>query len=179
MSTVTATVTAGQVFNEDSQGRVLVTKQRLNNLGVPTVQVSLTDSVDTEDLKANAVTAAKLSAALQDMIPKLSLGFTDGADGTGVITVQVQDAAGNSLAERFRVRAWIGDTDYGAPVAKTAFTVGTGTLLQTVEDKADLETITDATGLLSVTANIAATGTIYIMAEVDGRIYSVECNITN
>ena len=61
MSTVNANVTPGKVFTEDAEGKVQVTPDGLNLLGVPTVTVPLDDSVATADIQDEAVTNAKLA----------------------------------------------------------------------------------------------------------------------
>ena len=124
-----------------------------------------------------SVGAAKLAAAVQDLIPTITLEGIDNTDGTGEMSIQVTDAAGNALAQRFRVRTWLSTSAYGAPVAQTDFSLATGTQLREITANADYEVISDATGLVEMWI-VAADGTYYVMAEVDGRIYSGSVAIT-
>lgn len=121
---------------------------------------------------------AGLQDAVQDLIPTITLTGTDDADGTGSMAIQVKDAAGNALAERFRLRCWMSTSDFGAPVADTDFSVSAGAELREIIANADYEAISDATGLVVMSINTASDGTYYVMAEVDGRIYSGSVTIT-
>ena len=120
---------------------------------------------------------AGLQSAVQDLIPAITMLATDDEDGTGSVALQIEDAGGNALAGRFRVRVWIGTADYGAPVAQTDFSALTGTELREITADADYEVISDAAGVVEMNI-VAADGTYYVMAEVDGRIYSISAGIT-
>ena len=135
-------------------------------------------AVETAKINDNAVTAAKLASSLQDMIPQITLTGTDDADGTGSMAIQVKDAAANNLAERFRIRAWIADAEFSEPDPQTDFSVTTGEQLREIEADADYEVITDTTGLAIMNIDAATDKTVYVMAEIDGRIYSGSVAIT-
>ena len=110
---------------------------------------------------------------MQDVIPYITITGANDGDGTGSATIQVKDAAGNNLAQRFRLTTWIAETDFDTtPDAQTDFSVTTGT--QKMEVTADAEYVvdTDATGLVVMNINAGGAKTVYIMAELDGRIYS-------
>jgi len=121
---------------------------------------------------------AGLNPAAQDLIPELAMLGTDNADGTGSMAIQARDAAGNNLAQRFRVRCWLSTSEYGAPVADNDFSVHIGAELAEVLANADYEVISDATGLVEMNIDAAANGTYYVMAEVDGRIYDAPASIS-
>ena len=121
---------------------------------------------------------AGLQDAAQDLMPQLPLTGADDTDGTGTMAIQVKDAAGNTLAGRFCVRTWISTSDYGPAVADTDYSVTTGTELQEIVANADYEVISDATGSVTMNIDTADDGTYYVMAEVDGRIYSGSVTIT-
>jgi len=129
-----------------------------------------------DSLHVHAV--AGLQDALQDLMPELAMLGTDNADGTGSMAIQARDAAGNNLAQRFRVRCWLSTSEYGAPVADNDFSVHTGTQLAEVLADADYEVISDAAGLMEMDIDAAANGTYYVMAEVDGRIYDAPASIS-
>ncbi len=119
-----------------------------------------------------AVPTGLAATALQDALPCLVVTGADDGDGTGSATIQAKDAAGNDLAQRFRVRTWIANTDYGSPSAKTDFSVTTGTELAEVIADADYEVICDSGGQVVMNIDLGGAGTVYVLAEVDGRIYS-------
>lgn len=108
----------------------------------------------------------------------LALSGTDNADGTGTMDIQVQDRAGNDIAERFLIRTWIADAEYSAPDAQTDFSVTTGEQIRELTADADYEAIADATGLVTMNIDTAADKTIYVMAEIDGRIFTGSIAIT-
>ncbi len=121
---------------------------------------------------------AGLADAVVGLMPQLGLAGTDDADGTGSMAIQVKDAAGNDLAGRFRVRCWLSTSDCGAPAAEFDFSVNTGTLLREIAANADYEVISDATGLVEMNIDPYADGACYVMAEVDGRVFSGSVTIT-
>ena len=74
---------------------------------------------------------------------------------------------------RQKVRLWIATSDYGAPsAAGNTVSVVTGTTLETVLANADYEVISDAAGTVEVDVTISGAASRYVLAEVDGRIYS-------
>ncbi len=141
------------------------------------------DRVDTVNIVDNAIDDAKLSAALQDLMPNIALNVFDNTDGTGTATLQVRDANNSSLAQRFLIRTWIADAEYSEPDAQTDFSVASGEQLRELEANADYELITTAGGaaIMNINVTIAPDGTktVYVMAELDGRIYTGSVEITN
>jgi len=119
------------------------------------------------------------AATLQDRVPYLALSGTDDADGTGTMDIQVKDSGGNDLAQRFLVRTWIADAEFSEPDAQTDFAVTVGEEMQEIEANADYEAICDATGLVTMNIDAGGAKTVYVMAEIDGRIYSEQLDITN
>jgi len=121
----------------------------------------------------NGVAVGQLAAALQDLMP--NLGITAGAEAadTRTITVQARDAANNNLAERVLVRVWISTADYGAPDATgNTVAVSTGATYETETANAAYKIISDANGTVAIDVTISGAASRYVMAEIDGRIYS-------
>ena len=119
---------------------------------------------------------AGLQAAVQDLMPTLTITASAEVTHARTITIQAKDAAGNALAERCAVNFWVSTTAYGAPTATGTDTFGepsAGGILRTVTAKADYFIQTDATGayIFVLTHNDAGTSR-YIMAEIDGKIYA-------
>jgi len=119
------------------------------------------------------------AATLQDRVPYLALSGTDDADGTGTMDIQVKDSGANDLAQRFLVRTWIADADMSEPDAQTDFSVTVGEEMVEIEADADYEAICDATGLITMNIDAGGAKTVYVMAEIDGRIYSEQLDITD
>lgn len=111
-------------------------------------------------------------------VPDLALSGVDDADGTGTMTIQVRDAANASLAQRFLVRVWIADAEFSEPDAQTDFSVTTGEQMREIEADADYEVISDASGTIVMNIDTAGDKTVYVMAEIDGRIYTGSVAIT-
>jgi len=132
---------------------------------------STADSLHTHD-------AAGLVSGLQDRIPQISFSGTDDGDGTGTMDIQVQDAAGNNLAERFLVRTWIADAEFSEPDAQTDYSVTVGEPMREIEANADYEVISNASGLITMNIDAGGAKTVYVMAELDGRIHSQSLAIT-
>jgi len=135
--------------------------------------------VETAGATDTTVRVLLASEVTQDFGTTLSLSAADDEDGTGTVTIQVQDAAGNDLAGRFLVHCWTDDTDFGAPTALTGFAPTTGTTISAYTANADLAVLTDANGRIVLDCNKGSAGTIYVMAELGGRASSVELAITS
>ncbi|MHC4981550.1 MAG: DUF2793 domain-containing protein [Planctomycetota bacterium] len=129
-------------------------------------------SGDTLQEKDGGTTAVKLASAVQDVIPNLNLTGADDGDGTGSCTIQARDVANNNLSERFLVRTWIADAEFSEPDPQTGFSVTTGEQMRQLEANADYEVISDANGQAVTDINAGGAKTVYVMAEIDGRIYS-------
>jgi len=115
----------------------------------------------------------QLAAAVVDLMPKLNVSAGSQSDHTRAITIQLQDADGNSLGERVLVQLWIDDSAYGAADATgNAVSVTTGTTLETITANAHYTVVSDGNGTVVFDLTVGAGGTRYIMAEIDGRIYS-------
>lgn len=125
-------------------------------------------------LKDGGVTVAKCAAAVQDLMPNLDLVGSDDGDGTGLCEITVRDAANNSLylTQRFLIRVWIADAEWSEPDPQTGFTVQQGELMRTIEANADLEVISDDEFGTMMSIDAGGAKTVYVMAEIDGRIYS-------
>jgi len=122
--------------------------------------------------------AAGLASALQDAMPSLALSGTNDADGTGSMDIQVKDAAGNNLEQFFRIRVWIADAEHSEPDAQSDFSVTYGEMLRVIEADADYEVITNSGGSATMNIDTATDKTVYVMAEIDGRIYTGGVAIT-
>ena len=75
---------------------------------------------------------------------------------------------------RQKVRVWISDADYGAPDdTGNTVTVETGTAMGNNDvANEDYEIISDASGTVKIDITIAGAASRYVMAEIDGVIYS-------
>jgi|GEM_PF-1190364 len=117
--------------------------------------------------------AAGLHASVQNLLPGLSVTAGAEAGDTRLITVQARDAAGNNLAERVLVRVWLAESDFGAPsAAGNTVSVATGTTYETETANAAYKVISTAGGAAAVNVTISGAATRYVMAEIDGRVYS-------
>ena len=114
-----------------------------------------------------------------EYLPKLNLTGVDDADGTGSMTIQLQDGDGASLSSRFLVRTWFGGTtEYAAPSADTDFSVTTGTQIREITADADYEVLADASGTIVMNIDTVTNDTFYVMAEIDGKVYTGSVAIT-
>jgi len=112
------------------------------------------------------------ASGLEDRIVYLTLTGADDADGTGSLTVQAKDGAGNNLSANVLARVWIGTAnDYGAD-ALTGFTSTTGTTKETVTANAELLVISDASGTIVCDVNNGGAGTLYAWAECSGQVFA-------
>lgn len=110
---------------------------------------------------------------LPDVVPQLAI--TAGAESADerTITVQAQDAAGEDISGRFLIRVWIDDSEYAPPdSAGNTVSIDTGTIYETETANAAYKIITGTDGKIEVGITISGAASRYIMAEIDGRIYS-------
>ncbi len=119
-----------------------------------------------------SVTEAILSASVQDRIAYLDVSAVDNEDGTGTLTVQAKDAAGNDLAENVLTRIWVGTADDLGADAINGVTLATGTEHEEVTANSEYLAITTDAGLAEVTLDLASDGSVYAWCELGGRIYS-------
>ncbi len=113
------------------------------------------------------------AAALQDALPKLYVSA--GSEVADKITVAIlaRDAGNNNLTERVLARVWIATTDYGAPDATgNTVAVEVGTQIQEVLANAHYLIESNASGSVGVGITISGAATRYVMAEIDGKVYS-------
>ena len=109
----------------------------------------------------------------QDLMPNLNV--TAGAESADkrTITIQARDAGDNDLAERVAVRVWISTSDYGAPsAAGNTVAIETGAQLGQIVANADYDVISDAAGTVEIGITISGAASRFVLAEIDGRIYS-------
>ena len=188
MSTPTATVTAGYTFVADGSGNILITKARLNSLGIPAVTVSLTGVILEEDfqdnvvplraMRAESVGEANLTNSARAYLRTLTVTASNDHDGSGQVQIQVKDASAVALADRFVVEAWVATSQWGAPGSIGTFAPTTGTTIQSVSANAHLRILTDATGAIVLNVNPGSGGTWYVMVMVDGKVFAVQVLIT-
>ncbi|HUX01009.1 MAG TPA: hypothetical protein VMY35_08515 [Phycisphaerae bacterium] len=112
-------------------------------------------------------------ASRQDLMPNLNITAGAEAADKRTITIQARDAGSNDLAERVLVRVWIAAADYGAPDATgNTVAVETGTQIEAVTANAYYVIESDAGGTVAIGVTVAGAASRYIMAEIDGRVYS-------
>lgn len=131
--------------------------------------IALTSQAD------GSIAVADVAAAVQDLMPNLTI--TAGAEGAHarLITFQAKDAAGNNLTERCIIHYWVNATAaYGAPAATGTDTFGApgvGLILSTLTAKQDYIVQTDASGVCSFTLTHNDAGSSrWITAEMDGKL---------
>jgi len=132
---------------------------------------TLSDGSNADALHVHAV--AGLQDAVADLLPNLSITSGGEVGDTHTVTIQGRDAANNNLAGRLLARVWVDDAEYGAPDATgNTVAITTGTQMRQITANGDYEIISDANGTIVITLSVSGDATRYVMAEIDGRIYS-------
>ena len=188
MSNATGTVTPGNSWALEMDGSLLLTQAKLVQAATPSVSVPLANVIAAEDLQDDSVAARSLQDGIVGAIhlasdalgylPKLTMTDQNNSNGTGQMTIQVQDANGTSLENRYFMRVWVSTADMAAAVASTAFTVSTGAAIQTITANADIVVLSTAAGLVVMAITVTGGGTRYVMAEIGGRVYSKRVIVT-
>lgn len=124
---------------------------------------------------AGLIGAGRLADAVADLIPGVDIDVGSEASDTIAVTLQVQDAQGNSNANRFLVHAWLSDSQHGsetatAPAGTVSWT--TGAQLEEITTKKRWTAITDANGQAVLSIGETGAATWYLNVELDGRVYA-------
>jgi len=142
--------------------------------GTGTAEIVLpAGSIDGTEILDGTVSAADLSAAVQDQVAYITIVGADLAtNGTGTVTIQAKDAAGNNLAATIFVRTWIGTADDFGADALTDYSVSTGTSKEEVAANAEYLAVSDTNGVIAMAVDKAggAAGSVYAWAELGGRV---------
>jgi len=113
------------------------------------------------------------AADLQDGLPTLQITVGTESNDQRQITLQVCDAGGNDLTRRVLVRFWVSTSDYGSPDATgNTIVISTGTTIQAIAANAHYLIESDADGQVRFTLTVSGAASRYIMAELDGVVYS-------
>jgi hypothetical protein len=149
---------------EAKLGALAVTEAKIGNLAVTSGK-----------LAAASVTEAKLADTIADAIPTITLSVAAESGNTIAVTVQGKDIQGNNNANRFLFHCWLSDAAYGAetataPDGTVSFT--TGTLLQETTTKKRWLAVGDATGKAILSIGHSTTGTWYLNAVINGKVFA-------
>ncbi|MEA3210978.1 MAG: hypothetical protein QOE70_4035 [Chthoniobacter sp.] len=118
-----------------------------------------------------AVTAAKLGDGVSDAIPTVSVAVVDtGVAHTATITVQLKDAQGNNLAARSTITVFLSATSFGDPTDLGTVTATTGKVLKADTADALLTCVTDAAGVLVLSAVLTGAGNLFAHATAGGLV---------
>jgi hypothetical protein len=112
------------------------------------------------------------ATGLAGRVAHLASAFVDDADGTGTLTLQVKDAAGNDLAANVLVEVWIGASNDFGEDAISSFAVTTGTLRETMTANAAHRVISDGNGAIVMDIDNGGPGALYAWASLGGRIFA-------
>ena len=137
------------------------------------------NAVGSEHITALAVTAAKVSADLQDDLLTAVVTVTDAGSNTGTFSLQVKDAAGNNVATCIPMKVWVTDADGGIPDSNhgTVIAATTGTIATGIAGDYLWEMYTDVNGILA--GNLAGGGVLFVAVTFGGRVFSDSAEITS
>jgi hypothetical protein len=128
--------------------------------------------------KDGGTTPAKLSTALQDLIPYLSISAAAESSDNVDVTLQVKDANGNNLSEEHMVEFWLADTTTGwelatAPSGGISVTTGVAGDVATAGKR--LRVITNTSGTAVIRGTESGTKTAYARARIAGKVSTATC----
>lgn len=156
MSIINGAVIAGFTFVLDVEDKVQLTHDRLNLLGIPTVTVTLTNSVQNEDLVNDTIEKEKMATSVAAEIPS-GVATVAAEDTNDVdVTIQVNDINGNAVLDVVAVSLWLSDTAAGNPPAalpssgSPTIITSQGVIIDPVTNIAPGLYLTDANGVLAL-----------------------------
>jgi len=177
MSSANCGVNPGYTFNFDTEGKCLITLERLNLLSIPTVTVNLAGVIDSEDIITGAIDANHLVNAVADQIIT-AVAIVGGDVGTTVqVDIQVKDCQGNNVSGNFVLDVWVHDsagvlTPSGTAPTSSAISGTKGYIFTAIADGVAGRYTTDSTGLLTIIFTQAGALTRYLSVGVQGKIVS-------
>ncbi len=138
----------------------------------------ITAGLPTASIADLAVTAAKLAAAVSSMIQGTP-AFVVGAEAGNVINVsaQLKDVAGNNIAAKHMIHAWLSDTAGGEATATEpdgGAAIGTNGVIVNAGHLQDWywEIVTSATGQADLNITHSLAQTWYLNLEYQGKVFS-------
>lgn len=182
MTTVNCAVTKGYNWVVDAQGRVQITRERLNQAATPVATVNLSGQINSDgsDIASSSVTAAMLADAVADAIltGTATVGNPVAATNPIQVSLQLKDIQGNALSASCPVFWWLSDADYASGNIPPTGTVPDQALVYTngvyVVDMANSVVslgVSDSTGKLYLTfQHNAGALTRYFNAIVGGKL---------
>jgi hypothetical protein len=120
-----------------------------------------------------AVDTDQLSAAVASKLPQLQFVVSGESSNLNTVMVQVQDARGNAISNRFLLEAWLSDTAYGGetPTAPdTGATWVTGTLLEELSVRKRWSVMTNSSGQAALTLTETGQHVWYLNVAINGRV---------
>jgi len=125
-------------------------------------------------LKNSGITPLKLSDSIADLIPKITLSVGAELSNQISIGIQVKDAQDNSNYNRYLVRAWLSDYQYGPETSTTPDSTSwtSGVVLTTETANEHWRVITDTSGYACLRITEDNARYWYLNVEIDGRIYA-------
>ncbi|NLX06195.1 MAG: hypothetical protein GXY33_13740 [Phycisphaerae bacterium] len=124
---------------------------------------------------AGPVGAQRLAAGLAEMIPQVQIAVGVEAGNAIAVTVSVRSAAGGADGHVFAVEAWLSNAPAGTVTGSPpngAVSWTTGAVIEEIAAKARWTVLTGATGEATLSVGHSTTGTWYLNAAVDGRVWS-------
>ena len=184
---VSYSAVTGQSLTDDKTNYIYLTAAGAltkNTTGFPTPSSTSHVRLATIVAASGAITSVTDNRATamyqpQTVVPMLDLSGIDDADGTGTVSIVAKDyTGGNALANRYLMRVWIAEAEYSEPDAQTDFSVTIGEEMRELEANADYEVISNGSGAVTMNIDTATDKTVYVMAEIAGRIYTGSVAIT-
>lgn len=177
MSTKNCGVTRGYTYSYDENGEFVITLDRLNLGALPTVTVDLSNVVDTADLVALSVTAAKLANAVADQLITV-IGTVPAESSNNIdVEIQAQDCQGNSLAANVEVQVWLADSGSALTPTATLPSAGAptiqdskGFILRPLAASVSGHYLTDSAGLLKLRFTETGALTRYLCVAIQGKL---------
>ena len=142
------------------------------------------------DNRAGAIQPSELATELQENIanlitnqsvllngkdaPYLRMSYDVSTGGEVAVTIHKYSSDNKRITdERFTATVWVATTDYGTPAVGDGFAVTTGTTItDPTGDNSSFIIESDSAGDIVVTADDDAGGNVYVMAALDGVVYS-------
>jgi hypothetical protein len=178
MSSVNGNVTPGYTFAFDANQRFLITRDRLNLLGAPTVTVNLTGKVnsDGDDVANRTVKATMLADAVADVLITATATVAAESSNNVDVSIQFKDLHGNALALNVGAHIWL--TASGSALVPVALPSGgaptilssKGFILTAMTASAPGYYLSDSTGLLQLRFTESGTLTKYLALTVQDKL---------
>jgi len=125
--------------------------------------------------------SAGLASGVRALTPLASVTGVNNGDGLGMFTIQIVDALGNPIADKYFISLWTSNGDKGEPYPYALGFDGVGgygTVIREITPEVEYEMITSSSGMVKRAIAVASDGTYWVTVKIGGLLCSGSVMVT-